>query len=88
MGTIAQWSWVWLSKIARGTVFPVGAVRTVFAGPCRGMRYRIFPGYGHSYLYGGWERKSMDVMVHYVKPGSVAYDLGANYGMHTLLLAK
>jgi FkbM family methyltransferase len=27
-------------------------------------------------------------MAQYVKPGSVAYDLGANYGMHTLLLAK
>jgi FkbM family methyltransferase len=27
-------------------------------------------------------------MTQYVKRGSVAYELGANYGMHTLLLAK
>jgi FkbM family methyltransferase len=52
------------------------------------MRYRIFAGYGHAYLFGGWERQSTDVMVRYVKPGDVAYDLGANYGMHTLLLAR
>jgi FkbM family methyltransferase len=69
-------------------VFPTGAVRRVLWGPCRGMRYRIFPAYGHAYLYGGWERKSMELMAQYVKPGSVAYDLGANYGMHTLFLAK
>jgi FkbM family methyltransferase len=52
------------------------------------MSYRIFPGYGHAYLYGGWERKAMDMMVRYVKPGSIAYDLGANYGMHTLLMGR
>jgi FkbM family methyltransferase len=27
-------------------------------------------------------------MMRYIQPGSVAYDLGANYGMHTLLLAR
>lgn len=75
-------------RLLQATVFRTGAVRPVLWGPCRGMSYRIFPGYGHAYLYGGWERKSMDVMVRYVKPGSIAYDLGANYGMHTLLMAR
>src|SRR5215469_9229339 len=73
---------------ARSTLYPVGAVRRVLWGPCRGLRYRIFPGYGHAYLFGGWEPKSMQAMLHYVKAGTIAYDLGANYGMHTLLLAK
>lgn len=75
-------------KLLTSTLFPVGSVRTVFLGPCRGVRYRIFPGFGHAYLYGGWEPKSTKLMVQYVKPGGIAYDLGANYGMHTLLLAK
>ena len=75
-------------RLLQATVFPTGAVRRVLWGPCRGMSYRIFPGYGHAYLYGGWEPKSMDMMVRYVKPGSVAYDLVANYGMHTLLMAR
>jgi len=30
----------------------------------------------------------MKIMTHHVRPGTVAYDLGANYGMHTLLLAR
>ena len=88
MSRIPRWLIPAADGFIRTTLFPVGAVRTVLLGPCRGMRYRIFPGYGHAYLYGGWERKSMDLMVRYVKPGSTAYDLGANYGMHTLLLAK
>ena len=75
-------------KLLQSTVFPTGATRRVLWGPCRGMRYRIFPGYGHAYLYGGWEREAMSVMARYVKDRSVAYDLGANYGMHTLFLAK
>jgi FkbM family methyltransferase len=77
-----------LGTVARNTLFPVGSVHQVLWGPCRGMRYRIFSGYGHAYLFGGWERKAMALMMRYVKPESVAYDLGANYGMHTLLLAR
>ena len=77
-----------MGTVARKTFFPVGSVHQVLWGPCRGIRYRIFPGYGHAYLFGGWERKSVAQMVRYVKPGTVAYDLGANYGMHTLLLAR
>lgn len=78
-----------VAKIAlKATVFRPGAVRTVLWGPCRGLRYRIFPQYGHSYLFGGWERKAVRLMVKHVTLNSVAYDLGANYGMHTLLLAR
>jgi FkbM family methyltransferase len=75
-------------ELVKSTLFPVGGVHTVLWGPCRGIRYRVFPGFGHAYLYGGWERKSAMLMVQYVRPGDTAYDLGANYGMHTLLLAK
>jgi len=77
-----------IKKVLTSTLFPVGTVRKVLCGPCRGLRYRIFSGFGHSYLYGGWEPKSMRLMAHHVKSGSVAYDLGANYGMHTLYLAR
>jgi FkbM family methyltransferase len=83
-----SWAFRKAKKLLTSTLFPVGAVRTVILGPCRGTRYRIFPGFGHSYLYGGWEPRSTQLMAGHVKPGSVAFDLGANYGMHTLLLAK
>ena len=75
-------------RIIARTLFPEGAVRTVLWGPCRGIRYRIFPGYGWSYLYGGWERPQVRLMQKFVQQGSVAYDLGANYGMHTLLMNR
>lgn len=69
-------------------VFPEGSIRTVLWGPCRGLRYKIFPGYGWAYLYGNWERKVTRIFEQRIRPGSTIYDLGANYGMHTLLFSK
>ena len=70
------------------TLFREGTVRTIFWGPCRGLRYRIFPGYGLSPLYGGWEHHAQRLMKKHIRLGSIAYDLGANYGIHTLLMAR
>src|SRR5690242_11837947 len=70
------------------TIFRQGAVRTIIWGPGRGLCYRIFPGYGLSPLHGGWERDAQHLMVKYIHPGSVVYDIGANYGIHTLLMAR
>jgi FkbM family methyltransferase len=56
-------------------------------GPSRWIRYRLFRA-GLSPLYGGCERKEQELMLRYVKRGSTAYDLGANHGMHTLLMAR
>jgi FkbM family methyltransferase len=74
--------------IGKKTLFKEVSVRTVLWGPCRGIRYKIFSGYGWAYLYGGWERPVVRVMCSLINPGSVAYDLGANYGMHTLLFTR
>ena len=75
-------------SVAKKTLFREGSVRTVLWGPCRGIRYRIFAEYGWSYMYGGWERNLVRIMRQRVRPGSTVYDLGANYGMHTLLFAR
>ena len=75
-------------SIARQTLFREGSVRTVLWGPCRGIRYRIFPDYGWAYLYGGWERPLVRAMRRLIRRGFTVYDLGANYGMHTLLFAR
>jgi FkbM family methyltransferase len=77
-----------LKRLLYRTVYRVGTVRTVLWGPCRGLIYHIFVGYSLAYLYGGREREEMQTMIEHVKTGSVVYDLGANYGMHTLLLAR
>jgi FkbM family methyltransferase len=75
-------------SFAKKTLFREGSIRRVLWGPCRGLRYRIFPGYGWSYIYGGSERNLVRVMKQFVHTGSTVYDLGANYGMHTLLFAR
>jgi len=77
-----------LKPLAMRTIYREGAIRTILAGPSRGLRYRIFPQFGLSYLYGGWEPEAQAVMLRRIKQGGTAYDIGANYGMHALLMAK
>jgi FkbM family methyltransferase len=77
-----------LKRFLYATAYRVGTPRTVLFGPCRGLKYHIFEGYSLAYLYGGREREEMQAMIAHIRPGSVVYDLGANYGMHTLLFAR
>jgi FkbM family methyltransferase len=75
-------------SLIKKALLPEGSIRTVLLGPCRGIRYRVFPGYGRAYVYGGWERKLARLMTSQIRRGSTVYDLGANYGMHTLLFGR
>lgn len=77
-----------VKRLLKSTLFRTGSTRTVLFGPCRGLKYRIFPGFGHAFLYGGWEPKETRYMIRLLRPGMVTYDLGANYGMHTLLFSR
>jgi FkbM family methyltransferase len=43
---------------------------------------------GLASLYGGWEEEAQALMKKHVPSGSVVYDLGANYGIHALFLAR
>jgi FkbM family methyltransferase len=70
------------------TLLRPGSVRTIQWGPSRGLRYHIFPEWGFSPIYGGWEPDAQRLMVKHLKAGDVAYDLGANHGIHSLLLAR
>ncbi len=77
-----------LKPLLSRTVWREGTVRTILAGPCKGLRYRIFPEFGLSPLYGGWEQDAQRLMVEHICPKSVAYDIGANYGIHVLLMSR
>ena len=78
-----------LSKpILSRTIYKPGKPATILLGPARGLKYRIFPDYGLSMIYGGWEPEIHDVMVRHVGAGGVAYDLGANFGIYSMFLAK
>lgn len=78
----------WIKPVLKRSLWPEGSVRTILHGPSRGLRYRIFPGYGWSPLYGGWEPRTQALMLRHLGKGSVAYDVGANYGIHALLMAR
>ncbi len=54
----------------------------------RGLRYRIYPDYGYAPLYGGWEPSLQRLLTRLVPVGSVVYDVGANFGIHTLLFSR
>jgi FkbM family methyltransferase len=77
-----------LKPVLSSTVYRKGRIATVLRGPSKGLRYRIFDGFGLAPIYGGWEPQLLKAFEAHVTPGSVVYDVGANYGMHTLLLAR
>jgi FkbM family methyltransferase len=64
-----------------------GTVRVILMGPSRGLRYRIMSPF-RAPIVGNWEPAAQRLMVQHVAPGSVAYDIGANIGIHTLLLSR
>jgi len=81
-----------VKRVARAvlgrTLYRVGHVATIRLGPARGLRYRIFADYGLGPVFGRWEPAAQRWLVKLLEPGMVAYDIGANYGIHTLLLAR
>jgi FkbM family methyltransferase len=74
-------------SVAAGVWLREGTVRTIVRGPARGLRYRIMRPF-RAPIVGAWEPAAQRLMVRHVPPGSVVYDVGANIGIHTLLLAR
>jgi FkbM family methyltransferase len=64
-------------------VCPEGAL-----GPLRGMSFRVGPITGLSAWYSGAEREHHRAFREHLRPGSVAIDVGANWGLHTLYLSR
>lgn len=63
-------------------------VARVLGGPLRGRLLALPTLQRPSYLLGRFEPHVVRAMQAHVRPGSVAYDIGANVGYHTLALAK
>ena len=77
-----------LRPILAATFYRQGSERTILRGPGRGLRYRVFPDYGLSPIWGEWESRAQQAMVKHIRSGSTAFDIGVNYGVHTLLMAR
>jgi FkbM family methyltransferase len=57
-------------------------------GPLKGSRFVVSELTGWASIVNRWEPGALSVYAKYVKPGDVAYDLGANTGMHAMALSK
>jgi FkbM family methyltransferase len=75
-------------RLLRTLCFPPGAVRRIRLGPLRGLVFRVGDVTGMSPWYSGTERAHQRTMAALVRPGDVAVDVGANWGLHTLLLSR
>jgi FkbM family methyltransferase len=77
-----------LKAVLKATVYRPGRTVTIRAGPLRGCRYVVNERSGWAPIYGGWEPAAQEAYRRLVGPGQVAYDLGANTGIHALLLSR
>lgn len=77
-----------LKRIARRTLFRNGAVRRIVFGPCAGFSYRVSEATGMSAWYSGPEREVQSAFQAIVRAGDTVMDVGANWGLHTLLLSR
>lgn len=54
----------------------------------RGLKFNIMPRYTYHYLDNDYEQFSLDLLDSLIDEGSVAIDIGAHYGIYSLLAAK
>ncbi len=70
------------------TVLPPGSVCRILWGPMRGMRFKLSESTGFAAFYSGNEKANQLAYRKLVRPGDTVIDAGANWGVHTLLLAR
>src|SRR5882757_1951813 len=76
-----------LKQKLQNLVFPLGSIQKIRKGYLKGFKIRLTENSLWSPLIGRWEPAMQKIMVNTVKEGQIAYDLGANNGLHGLLLA-
>lgn len=65
-----------------------GTVHRILMGPMKGMWFKCSENTGLAALYSGNERDNQRVYASVVKPGDTVVDAGANWGVHSLYLAR
>ena len=65
-----------------------GRPRRIHFGPLRGIRFSPSPVTGLAPFYSSSERYVQQAITHHLQPGMVGIDVGANWGIHTLLMAR
>jgi FkbM family methyltransferase len=75
-----------LQKI-QNLFFPLGSIQKIRVGYLKGYKIRLSENSLWSPLLGRWEPAMQKIMVNVVRPGDIVYDLGANNGLHGLLMS-
>ncbi len=68
--------------------FKNGRLMKILFGPLKGYKYKVSPQTGFSSLLGRWEWESQIVYNSVIKSGFIVFDLGANFGIHSMLYSK
>ena len=79
---------VWLKRMLMRTFFSKGRAMKIYKGPLKGYKYIVKPDTGFSSLLGRWEKESQLIYFHSIFKDFVVFDLGANYGIHSMLYSK
>lgn len=67
--------------------FPLGSIQKIRTGYLKGYRILLTENSLWSPLIGKFEPAMQKIMVNLIRPGQVVYDIGANNGLHGLLMA-
>jgi FkbM family methyltransferase len=76
-----------LKQKIQNLFFPLGSIQKIRSGYLKGRRIWLTGNSEWSPLLGKFEPTMQKVMVNVIRPGQVIYDLGANNGLHGLLMA-
>lgn len=82
-------SHTWVGKLLRLPlrIVPDGTVLPILQGRLRGKKW-IAGSSIHSCWLGSYELEAQQLVIQTVRPGMVAFDIGAHVGFYTLLLAE
>ena len=79
---------VLLKKTVMDLFFNKGRIMRIIKGPLKGYKYVVKRDTGFSSILGRWERRSQLVYQHSIFKDFVVFDLGANFGIHSMLYSK
>ena len=77
-----------IKRLLTKTVYRPGSIHKIMKGPLKGMEFRMSESTGFAALYSGNERANQDLYADLVREGDTVIDAGANWGVHTLCLAR
>lgn len=68
-------------------LIPKTAVVPILSGPNRGLRW-VAGSFNHGCWLGTYERRCAEFIAAQIRPGATVFDVGANVGYYTLLMAR